>query len=68
MIVVMPEKMSAEKANTMISLGAQVVRTRTNAKWVILNSITWRICGFMSYVIACVCVCVMWDSHVDLAD
>eukprot|EP01056_Protomagalhaensia_sp_Gyna25_P005436 Protomagalhaensia_sp_Gyna_25__5435@NODE_70_length_5637_cov_174_525366_g52_i0_p1_GENE_NODE_70_length_5637_cov_174_525366_g52_i0NODE_70_length_5637_cov_174_525366_g52_i0_p1_ORF_typecomplete_len562_score113_94PALP/PF00291_25/3_4e69Glu_dehyd_C/PF16912_5/0_057Glu_dehyd_C/PF16912_5/1_5e03NmrA/PF05368_13/0_15Abhydrolase_6/PF12697_7/2_2e02Abhydrolase_6/PF12697_7/1_2ADH_zinc_N/PF00107_26/0_99ADH_zinc_N/PF00107_26/1_5e03_NODE_70_length_5637_cov_174_525366_g52_i023854070 len=33
MIVVMPDKMSAEKAAALKALGAQVIRTRTTAAW-----------------------------------
>eukprot|EP01055_Gregarina_sp_Pseudo9_P002147 Gregarina_sp_Pseudo_9__2146@NODE_249_length_3436_cov_83_448337_g232_i0_p1_GENE_NODE_249_length_3436_cov_83_448337_g232_i0NODE_249_length_3436_cov_83_448337_g232_i0_p1_ORF_typecomplete_len564_score113_21PALP/PF00291_25/2_7e69EutA/PF06277_11/3_1EutA/PF06277_11/7_2ADH_zinc_N/PF00107_26/0_61_NODE_249_length_3436_cov_83_448337_g232_i015803271 len=33
MVVVMPDKMSAEKSSVMKALGAEVVRTRTSANW-----------------------------------
>lgn len=32
-IIVLPEKMSDEKVNTLIALGAEIIRTPTEAAW-----------------------------------
>lgn len=32
-IIVLPEKMSDEKVNTLVALGAEIVRTPTEAAW-----------------------------------